>query len=98
MIRRASPAESYLGFIHLCVLLYKVFLMITCIFMLLCSFKSRMSHTNLQRIREIRQQLVAETGSFGTDWVLVQKLLDELMVKHQQYKQFAINKNIHLYN
>jgi len=57
-----------------------------------------MAHTSLQKIRVIRQQLVAETGSFTTDWNLVQNLLDELMVNHQQYKQFAITKNIHLYS
>ncbi|NUN64733.1 hypothetical protein HCU40_08210 [Pseudanabaena biceps] len=57
-----------------------------------------MSHQHLQRIQTIRQQLVAETGNAPTDWELVQKLLDELMDRHRQYKQFAIEKNIHIYN
>ncbi|PZU98314.1 MAG: hypothetical protein DCE90_04130 [Pseudanabaena sp.] len=64
----------------------------------MCNVGLVMAHTNLQRIRVIRQQLVAETGSFPTDWDRVQTLLDELMIYHQQYKQFAIQKNIHLYS
>lgn len=53
-----------------------------------------MTHTNLQKVRTLRQQIIAETNHGFADWTLVQKLLDELMDNHQQYKQFAIKENI----
>lgn len=65
---------------------------------MLCKINLKMAHANIRKIKVIRQQLVAETGSFPTDWHRVQVLLDELMVNHQQYKQFAIKNNIHLYS
>ena len=52
---------------------------------------------NLQQVRVLRQQIIAETKHGFADWNLVQKLLDELMENHQQYKQFAVKENIVLY-
>jgi hypothetical protein len=56
-----------------------------------------MTQTNLRRIRDLRQQIIAETRHGFADWNLVQKLLDDLMAHHQQYKEFAIKENITLY-
>lgn len=56
-----------------------------------------MTQTNLQRVRDLRQQIIAETKHGFADWDLVQALLNELMDNHQQYKQFAIRENIPLY-
>ena len=52
---------------------------------------------NLQQVRVLRQQIIAETKHGFADWNLVQKLLDELIENHQQYKQFAVKENIVLY-
>ena len=57
-----------------------------------------MTQINLQRVRYLRQQLKSETSHVFTDWKLVQKLLDELIDNHQQYKQFALKKNITPYS
>ena len=57
-----------------------------------------MTQDNLQRVRILRQQIIAETSHGFTDWNLVQKLLDELMENHNQYKQFALKENLSLYN
>jgi hypothetical protein len=57
-----------------------------------------MTQVNLQNVRTLRQQLIAETSHSFTDWELVQKLLDDLMINHRQYKQFAIKENISLYS
>jgi|JFJP01.1.fsa_nt_gi ethanolamine utilization protein EutQ (cupin superfamily) len=56
-----------------------------------------MTQDNLQKVRVLRQQIIAETSHGFADWNLVQKLLDELIDNHQQYKQFAVKKNINLY-
>ena len=56
-----------------------------------------MTQDNLQRVRSLRQQIIAETSHSFADWNLVQKLLDELIDNHQQYKQFAMKENINLY-
>ncbi len=56
-----------------------------------------MSQVNLERIRTLRQQIIAETSHSFADWNLVQQLLDDLMINHHQYKQFAIKENIELY-
>jgi ethanolamine utilization protein EutQ (cupin superfamily) len=56
-----------------------------------------MTQVNLERIRTLRQQIIAETSHGFADWNLVQQLLDDLMLNHQQYKQFAIKENIGLY-
>ncbi len=53
---------------------------------------------NLQKVRDLRQQIIAETKHGFADWTLVQKLLDELMENHQQYKQSAIKENVTLYS
>ncbi|MCA6571897.1 MAG: hypothetical protein ACK5EU_10745 [Pseudanabaena sp.] len=57
-----------------------------------------MTQDNLQRVRILRQQIIAETSHGFADWNLVQKLLDELMENHNQYKQFALKENLSLYN
>ncbi len=57
-----------------------------------------MTQVNLQNVRTLRQQIIAETSHGSTDWELVQKLLDDLMINHRQYKQFAIKENISLYS
>ena len=57
-----------------------------------------MTQANLQRVTELRQLIIAETKYGFADWNLVQKLLDELMVNHREYKQFASKENISLYN
>jgi hypothetical protein len=57
-----------------------------------------MTQDNLQRVRILRQQIIAETSHGFADWTLVQKLLDELMENHNQYKQFALKENLSLYN
>ena len=57
-----------------------------------------MTQINLQRVRHLRQQLKSETSHVFTDWKLVQKLLDELIDNHEQYKQFALKKNITPYS
>lgn len=56
-----------------------------------------MTQDNLQRVRTIRQQIIAETSYGFADWNLVQELLDELIENHQKYKKFAIKENIKLY-
>ncbi|WP_271252797.1 hypothetical protein [Pseudanabaena sp. Chao 1811] len=56
-----------------------------------------MTQDNLQRVRTLRQQIIAETRHGFADWNLVQKLLDELMENHHQYKQFALKENLNLY-
>jgi hypothetical protein len=53
-----------------------------------------MTQANLQRVRDLRQQIIAETRHGFADWNLVQKLLDELMENHYQYKQIANKENI----
>ncbi len=57
-----------------------------------------MTQINLQRVRHLRQQIMSETSYAFADWKLVQELLDELMDNHQQYKQFALKKNITPYS
>ena len=57
-----------------------------------------MTLDNLRRVRPLRQQIISETSHGFDDWNLVQKLLDELIDNHQQYKQFALKENINLYN
>jgi predicted RNase H-related nuclease YkuK (DUF458 family) len=57
-----------------------------------------MTQTNLQRVRTLRQQIIAETNHSFANWSLVQELLDELMINHQQYKHFASKENITLYH
>jgi hypothetical protein len=57
-----------------------------------------MTLDNLRRVRSLRQQIISETSHGFADWNLVQKLLDELIDNHQQYKQFALKENINLYN
>ncbi|BBC24233.1 hypothetical protein [Pseudanabaena sp. ABRG5-3] len=56
-----------------------------------------MTQDNLQRVRTLRRQIIAETSHGFADWNLVQKLLDELMENHHQYKQFALKENLSLY-
>ncbi|MCY7333915.1 MAG: hypothetical protein LH649_14970 [Pseudanabaena sp. CAN_BIN31] len=56
-----------------------------------------MTQANLERVRILRQQIIAETKYGLADWSLVQKLLDELMINHQQYKHFAAQENMALY-
>ena len=56
-----------------------------------------MTQANLEKIRTLRQQIIAETNHGFADWNLVQQLLDDLMINHRQYKQFAIKENITLY-
>ncbi|TYQ29663.1 hypothetical protein [Pseudanabaena sp. UWO310] len=56
-----------------------------------------MTSANLERVRTLRQQIIAETKHGFADWNLVQKMLDELMINHQQYKYFATKENISLY-
>ncbi len=56
-----------------------------------------MTQDNLHKIRTLRQQIIAETNHGFADWTLVQKLLDELMINHQQYKHLAAKENISLY-
>ena len=57
-----------------------------------------MTQTNLQRVQYLRQQIIAETKHGFADWGLVQKLLDELMANHREYKQYADRENISLYD
>ena len=59
---------------------------------------NQMTQINLQRVRHLRQQIIAETSHAFADWNLVQKLLDELVDNHQQYKQFALKENITPYS
>jgi hypothetical protein len=56
-----------------------------------------MTQDSLQKVRTLRQQIIAETKHGFADWNLVQKLLDELMIHHQQYKHSATKENIILY-
>ena len=56
-----------------------------------------MTQDSLQKVRTLRQQIIAETNHGFADWKLVQALLDELMIHHQQYKHFAAKENINLY-
>jgi hypothetical protein len=56
-----------------------------------------MTQANLQKVRTLRQQIIDETSHGFADWNLVQKLLDDLMINHRQYKQFALKENISLY-
>jgi hypothetical protein len=56
-----------------------------------------MTQVNLERIRTLRQQIIAETRHGFADWNLVQPLLDDLILNHQEYKKFAIKENIGLY-
>jgi len=56
-----------------------------------------MTQANLERVRILRQQIIAETDYGFADWTLVQKLLDELIINHHQYKYFADQENITLY-
>jgi len=56
-----------------------------------------MTQANLERVRILRQQIIAETKYGLADWSLVQKLLDELIINHRQYKYFAAKENISLY-
>jgi len=56
-----------------------------------------MTQTNLQRVQYLRQQIIAETKHGFADWGLVQKMLDELMDNHREYKQLADKENITLY-
>ncbi|MEI6328920.1 MAG: hypothetical protein ACOYN8_12240 [Pseudanabaena sp.] len=56
-----------------------------------------MTQTNLQRVQYLRQQIIAETKHGFADWGLVQKLLDELIDNHHQYKEYADKENISLY-
>jgi hypothetical protein len=56
-----------------------------------------MTQANLERVRILRQQIISETEYGFADWRLVQKLLDELIINHQQYKYFAAKGNITLY-
>jgi len=60
--------------------------------------EENMTQVNLERIRTLRQQIMAETNHEFADWNLVQQLLDDLMINHRQYKQFAIKENIGLYS
>jgi len=57
----------------------------------------KMTQVNLQKIRTLRQQIIAETNHGFADWNLVQQLLDDLMIHHQKYKYFAKKENIALY-
>ena len=59
--------------------------------------EENMTQVNLERIRTLRQQIMAETNHEFADWNLVQQLLDDLMINNRQYKQFAIKENIGLY-
>lgn len=59
--------------------------------------EENMTQVNLERIRTLRQQIMTETNHEFADWNLVQQLLDDLMINHRQYKQFAIKENIGLY-
>ncbi len=59
--------------------------------------EENMTQVNLERIRTLRQQIISETSHGFADWNLVQQLLDDLMINHRQYKQFAIKENITLY-
>lgn len=52
-----------------------------------------MTQANLQQVRTLRQQIIAETRHGFADWNLVQKLLDELMINHRQYKHFTKQEN-----
>ena len=56
-----------------------------------------MTQANRRRVQDLCQQIIAETRHGFADWNLVQKLLDDLMAHHQQYKEFAIKQNIPLY-
>jgi hypothetical protein len=56
-----------------------------------------MTQTNLQRVQYLRQQIITETKHGFADWALVQKLLDELIDNHREYKQYADKENISLY-
>ena len=57
-----------------------------------------MTQVNLERVRYLRRQIIAETKHGFADWSLVQKHLDELMEHHHQYKKFAEKENIILYS
>ncbi len=59
--------------------------------------EENMTQVNLERIRTLRQQIISETSHGFADWNLVQQLLDDLMINHRQYKQFAIKENIGMY-
>jgi hypothetical protein len=56
-----------------------------------------MTQVNLQKVRTLRQQIITETKHGFADWNLVQNLLDELMINHRQYKEFALKENVSLY-
>lgn len=56
-----------------------------------------MAETHLQKVRSLRQQIIAETKHGFADWNLVQELLNELMINHHQYKHSALKENIDLY-
>jgi len=56
-----------------------------------------MTQVNLQKVRTLRQQIITETKHGFADWNLVQTLLDELMINHRQYKEFAMKENVSLY-
>ena len=56
-----------------------------------------MTQVNLQKVRTLRQQIITETKHGFADWNLVQDLLDELMINHRQYKEFAMKENVSLY-
>ncbi len=53
-----------------------------------------MSQANLQRVKILTQQIKSETSQPMADWDLVQKLLDELMENHHQYKSYALSNNL----
>jgi hypothetical protein len=59
--------------------------------------RKKMTQTNLQRVQYLTQQIIAETKHGFADWGLVQKLLDELIDNHREYKQYAEKENISLY-
>jgi hypothetical protein len=56
-----------------------------------------MAQAHLQMVRLLRKQILAETSSPLTNWVVVQDLLDELMFHHEQYKIFAAHEGLALY-
>ena len=57
-----------------------------------------MTQTNLQRVKYVRQLIIAETKHGFADWRLVQTMLDELMANHREYKEYANKENISLYD
>jgi len=56
-----------------------------------------MVEVHLQKVRSLRQQILAETKHGFADWHLVQQLLDELLSNHRQYKHLTSKENVDLY-